>query len=78
MSGTKIGFKPTQEVKDTLTRNNVQIEKLDVLIKIASKIDAEMQEMATGFVKHETFSKFNAKTINDYLDKIYTKYYEPI
>ena len=65
--------KEVSEVKESVNENVLAI------VNVAKIIDKEMSKMSESvFYRNEKFSEKKGVQISLYLDKIYTKYYEPI
>lgn len=79
---TPIGFKASinsnESTVQTLELPQVDVERLNVLMKIAVKIDSQMQSFSKSVIKNQAFYDHFNKDIEQDLNKIYTKFYEPI
>jgi len=79
-----IGFKVTDNKlnpESTTQNTNEDLHsdaKTMALLKIAGLIDKKMNEMSTGGLKHQEFSKYYSTDVLQQLNKVYIKHYEPI
>lgn len=89
MNASTIGFKTAKAAKKPnqfkgsvnlpLTEiQEKQIQKFDILIKIAQDIDLKMQQQAKSVIKDRDFGELYKDHFKDRLSKIYIKYYEPL
>lgn len=84
---TPIGFKVTdnklavvneQEHQITEVMNEIDLERIREVLKIANEISRLMYKQATSLAKNSKFSITSGTHLPEYLDKIYTKHFEPL
>lgn len=81
---TQIGFKVTDNklmVIEESTNETISLEdhqKIEHLLIIAKEIATRMEKQAASIARNRLFFDMSGKDLPEQLNKIYTKFYEPI